>query len=221
MTNYLIPNIVCKYARTPHLAWSEGISPDDIVLSNENMFDDKNVVVTEKVDGECTSWYTDKIHARSLDSKDHPSRHLVKSLWARIKHNIPDGMRIVGENVFAQHSIYYNSLPSVFLVFAIFDGETCVSWNELISFCEMLGLNHVPVLYQGKWDKDKVMKCFTGKSVYGDIQEGYVVRNFDCFLNKDFDLNVAKFVRKNHVQTNNHWMSQKIVPNKIIEANYV
>ena len=41
--------------------------------------------------------------------------------------------------------------------------------------------------------------------------EGIVVRTKEAF--KDFDNNVAKYVRRNHVQTDEHWSKQKIIRN--------
>lgn len=208
-----------KYPRTPHLPWSEGATSDDVLLNDCSHFEGKEVVVTEKLDGECTSMYDDKIHARSIDSKDHPSRHMVKSLWASKMHGFNnEGLKVVGENCFAKHSIFYDSLPSVFMVFSLFAGRFCANWSVTTSWCEKHGFKHVPVLYHGIWDIDKIKACYTGKSKFGDTQEGYVVRIFDGFDVADFSKSVAKFVRRNHVQTDEHWMNQKIVPNIIKES---
>jgi len=207
-----------KYPRTPHLPWSEGATSDDVFLNIPVTIGGKEVVVTEKLDGECTSMYHDKIHARSIDSRNHPSRHMVKALWAeKIKDNISDTIKITGENCFAKHSIYYDSLPSVFMVFSVFtaDSDWYFEWDDVIEWCKMFDLKTVPVLYRGMWDPKKIKACYTGKSLYGDMQEGYVVRLTDRFDVNDFSKSVAKFVRKNHVQTDEHWMSQKIIPNGI------
>lgn len=42
-------------------------------------------------------------------------------------------------------------------------------------------------------------------STYGDTIEGIVIRNADSFPLEDFSKNVVKYVRKNHVQTDEHW----------------
>lgn len=207
-----------KYPRTPHLPWSEGASTDDILLDNAEMFEGMNVVVTEKMDGENTTMTFEKVHARSLDSRDHPSRHWVKTLWSQMRYDIPQGMRICGENLYAQHSIPYEALPSYFLVFAIFDGGVCLSWSETVEWCHLFGLRHVPVLYVGPWDKTPIMQCYSGKSQCGGVQEGYVVRNAGSFSFGSFPRNVAKFVRKGHVQTGDHWMFQKMVPNRLVRV---
>ena len=66
-----------KYPRTLHLPWSYGTS-DDKFLKDTLNFDDEEVVVTEKLDGENTTLYNDYIHARSLEYDSHQSRNLIK-----------------------------------------------------------------------------------------------------------------------------------------------
>ena len=208
-----------KYPRTPHLPWSEGAAENDILLSNADMFEGMNVVVSEKMDGENTTITFDRVHARSTSSLDHSSRHWVKKLWSQMRFDIPPGMRIVGENLYAQHSIEYDKLPSFFLVFAVFEDRSCLSWSDTEEWCQLFGLKHVPVLYKGPWEKTAIMQCYTGQSKYSGLQEGYVVRNAGGFSFSQFSSNMAKFVRKSHVQTSEHWMMQKIVPNKTIIVN--
>ena len=107
-----------KHPRILHLPWSPGISRDDKVLDDPSIFVDKQVVVTEKMDGENTTFYKDGLHARSVNSGSHPSRSWVKDLHARMAWRIPEGIRICGENLYAKHSIHYTDLPSYFLVFS-------------------------------------------------------------------------------------------------------
>jgi hypothetical protein len=45
--------------------------------------------------------------------------------------------------------------------------------------------------------------------------EGFVVRNADSFMLSDFENSIAKFVRRNHVQTDEHWMLKEVTPNKL------
>lgn len=205
-----------KYPRTPHLPWSEGATDDDIHIKNYDMFLGRDVVVTEKLDGENTTLSFDKVHARSTDSPmSHPSRSLVKSMWAQMRYDIPPNMRIVGENVYAKHSIAYDQLPAFFIVFAIFEGNTCLSWSDTMDWCQLFGFEHVPILYRGPWEESKIMQCYTKQSKCGGIQEGYVVRNEGSFSASQFHKNVAKFVRAGHVGTSDHWMLEKVIPNKL------
>ena len=206
-----------KYPKTFHVPWSPGITRDDRVLTSMDQFVGKKVVVSEKLDGENTTIYKNHIHARSLSSGDHPSRSWVKGLWGSISHSIPSGFRICGENLFAKHSITYEALPSYFLVFSIWnDKNVCLSWEETVEWCELLGLHHVPVLYEGAYDEDAVRASWQ-PLMGGKESEGYVVRLRDAFAYEDFRECVAKMVRKNHVQTDSHWMHTEVVQNKLKE----
>ena len=56
-----------KYPRTPHLPWSPGASDDDVRVADTAMSEGREVVVTEKLDGENTTLYADggaSIHRR-------------------------------------------------------------------------------------------------------------------------------------------------------------
>lgn len=203
-----------KYPRTFHLPWSPGSTSDDKVLVSTDHFVGQEVVVTEKLDGECTTMYPGGyLHARSLDSTSHPSQSWCRSLAARVGQDIPKGFRVCGENVFARHSIGYDRLPSYFLVFGIYEDETCLSWDSTVEWCELLGLTPAPVLYRGQWDEDAIKAAFDGSSAYGDTGEGYVVRVSQAFRYEAFSVSLAKWVRSGHVQTDTHWKSQAIVPN--------
>jgi hypothetical protein len=209
-----------KYPRTYHLPWSDGLINDDKRIASIDHFIGKEIVVSEKLDGENTSFSNDYIHARSVDSRNHPSRNWVKALHGKICHEIPSGWRITGENVFACHSIHYHNLNDYFYVFGIYnENNICLSWKDTLLYCEMLGLTPVPILYSGIWNEQKVKACFTGESTAspGDPQEGYVVRITDSypyvFQNSEFNEFAAKMVRKNHIQTTEFWMNQPVKPN--------
>ena len=105
-----------KYPRTPHLPWSRGLTIDDIRLPDVDKFVGKEVVVTEKMDGENFTLYPNYAHARSVSGRDHPSRTWMKRKHGEIKHLIPEGWRICGEYMFAEHSIAYSDLPDDYLV---------------------------------------------------------------------------------------------------------
>lgn len=210
-----------KYPRTPHLPGSPGATNDDRILTTTAHFEGMTVVVTEKMDGEnCTigKGYT---HARSRDSGPHESRSWVKGLAAQVGLELPDGWRLCGENLFAQHSIPYDALPSYFTLFSVWDEHNnCLSWDDTEAVAQMLGIHTVPVLYKGPWNEKKIVAVFDGKSKYslGGPAEGYVVRNAAGFAFSSFDRNIAKFVRSGHVQTGDHWMQKKVIPNKLMKT---
>lgn len=199
-----------KYPRTPHLPWSEGATSDDKIMKSVALFEGQEVVVTEKMDGENSTIYRDGTHARSTTSGHHQSRSWLKALQGRIGHEIPSGTRLCGENVYAKHSIAYHDLPGYFLLFSVWEGPVCLSWDDTAELAALLDLPTVPVLYRGPWNETKVRECYSGKSTYGDVAEGYVVRTVDQF---EGCFPVAKFVRANHVQTDTHWMHASVVPN--------
>jgi len=103
-----------KYPRIPHLPWSNA-STDDKKLKDISHLEGKEIVVTVKMDGENTTMYKDHLHARSLDSKDHPSRSWVKQYHGRIKHTIENDYRICGEKSFSLNIVFITKIYLVTL----------------------------------------------------------------------------------------------------------
>lgn len=203
-----------KYPRTHHCPWSEGLHSDDRLIDSMDAFVGRRVIVTTKMDGENSSLYSDYFHARSVDGRHHPSRDWVKNLWSRICGDIPPGWRVCGENLYAKHSIEYTHLPSYFMGFSIFtERNVCLSWDETMEWFELLGIQSVPVLYDGVYDEAKIRALYDSKRDWNDC-EGYVIRVADAFDYAAFRDCVAKFVRAGHVQTTKHWMhGQRIEKN--------
>jgi len=201
-----------KYPRTFHLPWSPGATSDDKVVPSVSHFEGRQVVVTEKMDGENTTLYRNHIHARSLDSKGGEDRAWVKQFWGSIRSDIPEGWRICGENLWACHSVQYTNLKSYFYGFSLWDCYNIVlPWVDTVEYFEMLGICPVPVLYSGVWDETVIRNL--SNSLDFKKTEGYVVRLADSFHYDDFGVSVAKFVRADHVQTDKHWRSQQFVAN--------
>lgn len=204
-----------KYPRTPHLPWSPGRSNDDRVLADVDHLRGQELMATIKMDGENTTLYSDHIHARSLDSKDHESRHWVKAFHAGIKHLIPSDWRICGENLFATHSIQYTNLPSYFLGFSIWDDRNvCLGWANTIDIFTDLGI-HTPqqFIFDPKLPLEEIDARY--QRIFRNREEGYVVRLYNEFRYEEFERSVAKYVRRGHVQTDKHWMYRKVTPNKL------
>ena len=209
-----------KYPKTLHLPWSEGLQNDDRLLDDINCFSGKDVIITEKMDGENFVISRDFCHARSLTDgaltpKQGWSREWIKNLWGIIRYEMPDDIRIHGENLYAEHSIKYYNLPSYFFVFGISDNDKFLSWDDVIEWCSLLNLEHVPVIFDGQWDEDMVKNLWPFNSQFADMPEGYVVRVRDGFLINDFPTNTAKFVRKNHIQSDETWFKGEWLRNRI------
>lgn len=201
-----------KYPKTFHFDWSPGLQNDDRLLKSTDTFIGKEVVATVKLDGENTSMYSDYIHARSLDSVFHKSRTWVSKLHGEIGYLLKENERICGENIAALHSIPYEGMKSFFYVFSIWEDEKCLSWDDTIKRCKELGLIHVPVLYRGIYDEDIIKKLYSS-TLEGNEMEGYVVRLTESYQMKDFQSSVAKFVRKNHIQSDKNWMLKPVIWN--------
>lgn len=205
---------IVKYPRTYHLPWSPGLHKDDRMMPNTLAFEGQEVVMTEKVDGENTTLYNDYSHARSVDSVYDESRTWVKNFWSSFAHDIPEGWRICGENMFALHSIEYNDLPSYFLGFSIWnERNVCLSWKETLEWFELLGITPVPVIWQGIYNEEVIRTLGEARS-WAD-HEGYVVRRTDSFPLMKFRSYVGKYVREGHVNTTQHWRHRKLRQNKL------
>lgn len=208
-----------KYPRTNHFPWSPGLTDDDRVLKNTAAFDGQRVIVTKKLDGENCSMYSDHIHARSIDSRGGEDRAWVKQFWSTFAHDIPPDWRICGENLWAQHSIRYTGLKSFFYGFSMWnERNVCLSWDETLMYFQILGIEPVPVIYDGIFSEKNI------RALENDMQwekdEGYVCRLADSFTYGQFKSSIAKFVRKGHVQTAKHWRAgRSFNPNELLKEN--
>jgi hypothetical protein len=199
-----------KYSRTMHFPWSPGMHDDDKMDPNLDQFLGQKSVISKKWDGENTNMYTDHIHARSIDSRGGEDRAWVKQFWSTIAHDIPRDWRICGENLWAEHSIHYSGLRSYFYGFSMWnDRNVCLSWDETLMYFELLGIQPVPVLWEGvlSTDYDKAVKQIreVEKELNLENDEGYVMRVARSFTYGEFKSCVRKFVREGHVQTSKHW----------------
>jgi len=201
-----------KYPRTYHLPWSN-LGKSDRKLNNDSSFIGNEVVVTEKLDGENTTLYNDYVHARSLEYEPHESRSFVKKFHSQMSFNIPEGMRVCCENLTAVHSIKYKHLSHFIYGFSMWDGMKCLDWDSTLEWFELLGITPVPVLYRGTYNKDEIHYIYENIQKNREI-EGYVVRKTNSFHMHEFNKNIAKFVRPNHIQdTVHHWKSKKVIFN--------
>lgn len=201
-----------KYGRTYHLPNSPGVVSDDKVLWGLSILTAADeVVFTEKMDGENTTIHATGCHARSPDSGYHPSRDWMKAFAAGISPRLSPGERIVGEYLFARHSVAYAQLPSYFLGFSwTLDG--CVQpWDASQERFAALGIHSVPVLFRGKFNDASLADVLDRMDF--SVQEGFVVRTSAGFSEDDMATHMAKYVRDGHVQSRTHWMRAEIVRN--------
>jgi hypothetical protein len=202
-----------KYPRSWHAPFSESLTKDDKQLKNMDHFHNKEVVVTLKMDGENSNIYNDYYHARSIDGNSHPSQNWLKNFIAQWQHEIPEGWKFVGENLYAKHSIHYDNLPTYFMLFSIFNEKNvCLSWDEVEEWAKLLDLETVPVIYRGIYDEKNIRSLYTKDM--RDTVEGYVIRLASSFTYGNFKNSLAKVVRSGHVaEVVHNWKTKPVIPN--------
>lgn len=200
-------NELVKYPRTPHLPTSPGMTSDDKRISldgMQNLNRCSDLIVTEKMDGGNLTFTRDYFFARSLDSGTHLWDTRAKALWSEVRYDIPAGWRISGESLLARRSVGYENLPGPFLVFGIWNEKNeLISWDETEEWTKMLHLPLVPVIYRGP-SLDEACKAWF-ELHDSNSSEGFVIRNAGGFTYDEFRMNVAKYVRADHVQTDAGW----------------
>jgi len=228
-----------KYPRTPHLPFSPGVTKDDRIISNAglNYLFNCPVIITEKVDGSNICLSANGIHARSVNGEPrHKSFDLLKAMWASKIHRFNalcwDNTYIYGEWCYAKHSIKYNRLPGYLLIFGVRQSYTWWKWEQVEELARELDIPTVPMIGSNVFIRPNGERFTTyltssyleemfrqaiinGSLLGGEHIEGFVIRNYYAFDNRDFEMNIAKWVRKDHVQTDVHWTNQKIIKNEL------
>lgn len=218
-----------KYPRTFHLPWSPGATSDDKRLDSAKHFVGIPLVITEKLDGGNLCITKREVYARSHSTPVQGKMYsFAKTAQSIIGPHLDDGVSVFFEYCAWVHSIAYTDLPSYLLMIgARDDGETAgeeswwYNWDmpdslNVVGLAAELqmktGFNipTVPDLWQGTVksveDLEAITTQFaTQKSVYGPDREGIVVRTAQGFAS--FDRSVAKWVRKDHVTSDEHWMN--------------
>ena len=215
-------SISTKYGRTYHYPFSPGTTSDD--RFNHQYWQDlqkiNSVVHTEKLDGEnnCLSKYG--VFARSHVSPTTSAwTAQLRQQWALLKNDLGD-LEIFGENLYAIHSIEYQKLESYFYVFAVRLHGVWLSWEETKFYANCFDFPTVPEIKMIKKPQDEeayaqdIFQIVEKPSIFEsyDIHtqkpcsmEGIVTRNTGEYEATDFQHNVFKYVRKNHVKTDEHW----------------
>ena len=198
-----------KYGRTYHFPFSLGTTSDDKIQQHWQPILQHELILTEKLDGENTCLKTQGVYARSHAAPTrNPLAGNMWGIWERIRFELGT-LEIFGENLYGLHSIEYQNLSHHFYVFAVREGEIWLSWEEVKFYADLLGLPVVPVYQQGFFTENSLKETiFTGMkngSAFGDTIEGFVCRNSNAFHSTQFSQNILKYVRKNHVQTDEHW----------------
>ncbi len=215
-----------KYPRTYHFPFSPGATADDKIAKDIKSILGKDIVITEKIDGSNVCLEREKCFARSHSGPPtHASFDMLKAIHAGVKYIIPDSYQIFGEWCFAQHSIFYDSLPNYLLIFGVREVNTMtwLSWDDTEYWAEQIGTCTVPLLERciitdEKELQEKIEALSVNPSTYGKEKEGVVAKLSGRFRNDVFDESAYKNVRVNHVNTDDeHWLTKEIIKNLLKE----
>ncbi|MEH0153772.1 RNA ligase family protein [Limibacter armeniacum] len=198
-----------KYGRTYHFPFSPGTTSDDKIMKGWQGILEKELVITEKLDGENTCLKSSGVYARSHAAPTrNPWAANMWEIWNMVNPSLGE-LEIFGENLYGIHSIEYTRLQAYFYVFAIRDGDRWLSWDEVKFYAAMLDLPTVPVLEINHFTEAELIKKIDQgmeqESQLGGECEGFVVRTTEGFSVDRFKHHVLKYVRQNHVKTDEHW----------------
>lgn len=199
-----------KYPRTYHVPFSPGATSDDRICQDWAAILAHELVLTEKLDGENSCLKRQGVYARSHGAPTrNPWAQNLWPIWERVAPHLGD-LELFGENLFAIHSIEYHPLYAHFYVFAMREGDTWLSWDEVCFYAGVLDLPTVPVIGRGQWDEDGLRAAIdahmtAGSCLGGGPTEGLVARVAGTVADDDFSTHVLKYVRADHVTTDEHW----------------
>lgn len=204
-----------KYPKTYHMDFSPGTTKGDKKMPKgwfDKYFKGKEVVLTEKLDGENTSFTNQGVYARSDAPTDSPWSVNLRMDYPYIKNYLSDNEIVFGENLYGIHSIRYDKLTSYWHMFAMFNTEQQIwySWDDVELMANILNRPTVPVLFRGVINSEDelislINKFMSQPSTYGVEKEGIVMRLTSEIKPEKFTESVVKYVRPNHVQTTIHW----------------
>lgn len=207
-----------KFPRTPHLPWSPGGTRDDRRLDTVDHLLGIPLVITEKLDGSNICMTYDSFFARSHGAKPtHASFDLAKAYHGYVQYMLQSHLSFFFEYCFAVHSIKYDALPAHIFLIGVRDEREhkWLSWADTHMHSDFtLKCPTVPPLESITFSDRKALVEVTEDlarkpSMFGGEREGIVIRPMREFRN--FDKHVAKWVRKDHVKTDDHWKHQPIV----------
>jgi hypothetical protein len=188
----------------------------------EELFDGK-IRVYEKVDGANAAiirgngdkWTLQKRRGLA-DTGAHPQYAFFWN-WARQNEqkilSIAEGWIVYGELLYAEHHIRYDLLPSLFMVFDVWDGRRY--HEDSIDVANELGFHHVPLLAEDMMDAEDLENFLREKTRFSsiDLIEGVVAKRF-----KKKDQLRGKLVRPDFVkelEEDDHWMKGGLRRNKL------
>lgn len=223
------PNSRIKFPSIPYLDISPGIGPKAAVLPCR-AFIDVPLVLTIKMDGSNAQLRNRKdgpalVAARNAVVASHPSFNRLKARGPGLIWKSSPCHHVFGEWLYAKHTIHYRgplALSDYFMIFAVY--QSCIdrwaSQDYVSRTAKDMGVPTVPVIGKYRFGTEREAKATIAETAEKAIHQGHegvVVWAEEAFPMEAFGRCVAKYVRPNHVQTDEHWRHKAIVPNELIE----
>lgn len=204
-------NTPMKYPRTSYWPSSPSIAPEDRVMDDPGALIGPEVVITEKLDGQCTLLHRGNAYPRSIA---HPQRAPWLAMTRKYHAWKTASLDVLayGEDIYGVHSIEYAPVTEnrTLYLFALRRGDTFASYDDMTDLAARLKIPTAPLLWRGRLRSEReadrlIARLHAQPSALGTEREGVVIRTAGAFSAADFGSCVAKSVRKDHVQTDIHW----------------
>ncbi len=193
----------------------------------EGMLEDE-VIIEEKVDGSQFSFckISGQVYCRSKGVDiivDAPDKMFFKAVETAKELDLKDGWIYRGEYLKtpAHNTLKYSRTPNKNII--LFDvmtaPETYLNPKEKMLEAERIGLESVPLFYQGKLENFDMLKALLqNDSILGGCKvEGVVVKNYNRFT-VDKKVMIAKFVREDFKEKNQaNWKAMNPSKSDFIE----
>jgi len=232
--------VLPEFPRTRHLPFEPCASSDDRIATLEEceniIHGGLNITIEEKIDGanlaitiidgEPVIRNRNNILSKNYSSGKTPAKMQFSPVWTWFYNNkekFETLQRILGfqpcvygEWLYARHTVVYDSLPSWFVAFDVYDYEkkNYISPKRYRPALIEAGFDIVPEM---KWDKitEKTLKAMRDTNTEfskNERKEGIYIKACDG----EFVVNRFKMVRPNFIQ-GEHWNKKQLVKNRIVK----
>ncbi len=227
-----------KYPEADRIIYSNlGMHPKKRYLSNRETRElfRGEVVLEEKLDGSTmfVTWTGGKPLLRAKGTRKISEYEKTKAFvraysWAYENteklEKIPHGLAVVGEWLYAMHSIPYNELPDFFVAFDVIEIKTSkvLSLERKLKIFEDCGLASSPILHQGKVAYEDVPE-FINASKFSAASPGYEppfdsLQQMEGIVVKNYgqEFLTGKYVTREFAEAfEQHWLELPLTVNKL------
>ena len=220
-----------KFPRTPHVVWLGESAPrgDKLMAAAEaGEWLRRPMSVEEKVDGAnlgLSRGADGRLRAQSRGHYLDPwAAGQWKPLWrwlaqreARLRSAIAPSTIAFGEWCYAEHSVFYDSLPDWFLLFDVYDRREGRFWSRVRrdEWARGAGLSTVPLVATGTFGLAGLRKLLVRSRLGSAPAEGVYLRWDD----REWLVARAKIVRPGWIMASDeHWSSGPLKTNRLAPA---